>query len=274
MPNTLLPSFRNPPLREVALLVQFKSLPNLTAAHVGLFWHTLRSQLPRAEEQLPLPTLPVESADIQPANMPVDINIQPTHARTWLMSENGNELVQVQHDRFIRNWRKSDDQDTYPRYKRHIRPCFESDFLRFLAFVSSHGLGDIQPVQCEVAYFNHISPEPSVWQSPKEMHNVFATLAPSPKRTTLPLDYESSELRQSFAIQEDGKFLGRLYTEIAPVETAGQPLLRYHLNVRGHPFDSTVEGILAFLDMGRRLIVQYFAESTTPAMHEAWQRES
>ena len=273
MPNLLLPSFRNPPLREVALLVQFESLPDLTAAHAGLFWHQLRQQLPLVEEQLPLPTLPMERAGVQPANMQVEINAQPTNVRTWLMSTDGRELVQIQHDRFIRNWRKSGDQDTYPRYKQHIRPCFQSDFLQFLEFISSHGLGDLQPVQCEVAYFNHIPPDPSVWRSAEEMHNVFATLTPGPKRA-LPLDYEGSELRQSFAIQEDGKFLGRLYTEIAPVETDGRPLLRYHLNVRGHPLDSTVEGILAFLDLGRRLIVQYFTESTTPAMHEVWQREA
>ena len=271
-PSPPLPSFRNAPLREVALLVQFESLPDLTTAHAGLFWHELRDRLPIIEEQLTLPTLPVESAEVQPAAMPVEINVEPTNTRTWLMSADGRELVQLQHDRFIRNWRFGPEQASHPCYERRVRPCFQRDFLRFLAFVEAHGLGDVQPVQCEVAYFNHIRPAPSVWGSPHEMHEVFATLAPS-LPGSLPLAHETSELHQSFAIVEDGEFRGRLYTEVAPVETDGQPSLRYHLNARGHPSEPTLEGVVAFLDLGRRLIVEHFAASTTPAMHEIWQRE-
>ena len=270
-PSPPLPSFRNAPLREVALLVQFQSLPDLTTAHAGLFWQQLRDRLPIIEEQLTLPTLPAESAQMQPIAMPVEINVEPTNIRTWLMSADGRDLVQLQHDRFIRNWRKGSDQASYPCYERRLRPCFQHDFLRFLAFVEAHGLGAIQPMQCEVAYFNHIRPAPSVWRSPSEMHEVFAGLAPS-RPSSLPLAHETSEVRQSFAIVEDGEFRGRLYTEIAPVETDGQPSLRYHLNARGHPSEPTLEGVLAFLDLGRRLIVQHFATSTTPAMHEVWER--
>lgn len=272
-PSPPWPSFRNAPLREVALLVQFESLPDLTTAHAGLFWQELRDRLPLIEEQLTLPTLPAESADIQPAAMPVAINVEPTNTRTWLRSADGRELVQLQHDRFIRNWRFGPDQASHPCYERQVRPRFQSDFLRFLAFVESHGLGEIQPVQCEVAYFNHIRPAPSVWRSPNEMHEVFATLAPS-RSGPLPLAHETSELHQSFAIVEDGVFRGRLYTEVAPVEADGQLSLRYHLNARGHPSEPTLEGVVAFLDLGRRLIVQHFAASTTPAMHEVWQREA
>lgn len=271
-PNPALPSFRNAPLQEVALLVQFESLPDLTTAHAGLFWHEMRDRLPVIEEQPTLPTLPAESAEVQPAAMPVEINVEPTNARTWLMSADGRELVQLQHDRFIRNWRNGCDQAGTPCYEREVRPRFQSDFLRFLAFVESQGLGAVQPVQCEVAYFHHIRPAPSVWRSPNEMHEVFATVAPS-QAGSLPLAHETSELHQSFAIVEDGEFRGRLYTEIAPVEADGELSLRYHLNARGHPCEPTVEGVVDFLDLGRRLIVQHFAASTTPAMHEVWQRE-
>jgi uncharacterized protein (TIGR04255 family) len=38
--------------------------------------------------------------------------------RLWFTSEDGHQLVQVQHDLFILNWRKLDPPADYPRYER------------------------------------------------------------------------------------------------------------------------------------------------------------
>ena len=47
--------------------------------------------------------------------------------RFWFVNESGNELVQVQRDRFIRNWRKTEGQPGYPSYD-NLREAFADDW--------------------------------------------------------------------------------------------------------------------------------------------------
>ena len=128
------------------------------------------------------------------------------------------------------------------------------------------------PVQCEVAYFNQIRPADGVWDSVADMHKVFRLHTPIEPRA-MPLSLEGFQLRQSLAISQLAEFKGRLYTDIVPVEADGKPTIQYHLTVRGHPASDSVEDTLAFLDLGRELIVEYFARSTSAAMHEVWEKE-
>ena len=188
------------------------------------------------------------------------------------MDAERRELIQIQHDRFIRNWRKSGIDDRYPRYEGHIRPHFDSDYRAFRSFVEGEGVGEVAPVQCEIAYFNQIKTAGGVWDSMSDMHKVFRLHTPvEPKG--MPLSLEGLQLRQSFAISQLDKFKGRLYTDIVPTEADGKPAIQYHLIVRGHPGSDSAEDTLAFLDLGRELIVDYFARSTSTAMHEVWEIE-
>ncbi len=49
-----LPDFAKPPVVEVVLALQFRSLSSLTTAHVGLLWQRYRERLPLIEEHAPL----------------------------------------------------------------------------------------------------------------------------------------------------------------------------------------------------------------------------
>jgi len=51
-----LPSFRDPPVVETALSVQFKPLPRLRNAHLGLFWREIRDQYPDCTDAGPIET--------------------------------------------------------------------------------------------------------------------------------------------------------------------------------------------------------------------------
>ena len=271
-------SFRNPPLQEVALAVQFESLVGFTSAHVGLFWQQLSDRFPRIEEHFPLSPMPIERAGSVQTDFQLEVSHGPARTRAWLVDASNRELLQIQSDRLVRNWRKAGDTDAYPRYETHIRPHFKEDYSRFVAFVESHDLGKIQPLQCEVAYFNQIRTNPATWDSLREMYKVTSTYQP-PNLDDLPLIHESSQLRQVFSINESDThgiepLVGRLYTEIIPVETNGQPILRFHLTARGRPRQPTTEGVMDFLDLGRRTIVQCFDRSTTAEMHEVWGKEN
>ena len=272
MTSRTLASFRKPPLHEVALSVQFESIPALTSAHIGLFWQDIRDRFPHAEDQIPLPGLAIERVGSRPHQLQLEISQAPPHTRFWFMDADRRELVQIQRDRFIRNWRKTGEGDVYPRYEEHIRPRFCEDFNRFLKFVQTQGLGLVRPVQCEVAYFNHIRTDPSVWGSSEDMQNAFSIYKPIPLEQ-LPINHESLQLRQSFTIVENDEFIGRLYIDIAPAEMESETVIRYHLTARGHPLESTIDGVMGFLDLGRRVIVEYFELSTSPDMHRVWERE-
>ena len=205
-------------------------------------------------------------------NQELVIGPVPPRARLWLLDSERRELIQIQHDRFIRNWRKTGGDDRNPRYDEHIRPRFESDYRAFCDFVRGEGFGDIQASQCEVSYFNRIPVAAPVWRSFADMHKVFCLYSPV-DAGPLPITAEGLQWRQSFAISRGAEFTGRLYTEITPAVVNGEPVIRYDLTVRGHSESGSVTDTMAFLDLGRRLIVEYFARSTSSDMHQVWERE-
>src|SRR5688572_24638999 len=117
-----LPEFQSPPVVEVALSILFEDWKGFRAAHVGLLWDRyFRRELPMTEDHPPVEPL-IESADLrqrQPSLPKLEF-VAEARFRTWFRNDAGTELVQIQRDRFSRNWRKADDSDVYPRYA-HIR---------------------------------------------------------------------------------------------------------------------------------------------------------
>src|SRR6266566_564057 len=63
----------------------------------------------------------------------------PPAPRLWFLNESGTELIQVQEDRFIHNWRKTDSGQQYPRYE-YIRGRFNSELQLFSSFLEAEKL--------------------------------------------------------------------------------------------------------------------------------------
>src|SRR5207248_3295992 len=148
-----LPDFRAPPVTEVAIGVQFGTLDRLLAPHLGLIWAEFRDQFPEIEEHPPLDPVFETFSDKAPG-LPVPhlelLATLPT-PRVFFINTARTELLQVQRDRFIHNWRKIGDGDAYPRFERMLE-TFKAGFLKFEAVVTHEGLGSIIPNQCEVSY--------------------------------------------------------------------------------------------------------------------------
>jgi uncharacterized protein (TIGR04255 family) len=176
MPDTAkqLPKFKRPPVVEVAIAVQFAPPKGLTAAHLGLIWQHYRSRFPRLEQHPPSPNR-VERTGLRPATQGLQINFsvgEQIIPRIWMISENDCELIQVQADRFARNWRRyHDDHLEYATFDQ-IRPQFVSDFGTFRKVIAELGLGELGVNQCEVTYVNHIRPG-DVWTSHSQLDRVF-----------------------------------------------------------------------------------------------------
>lgn len=266
--NSPLPKFDKPPVVEVALSVQFDRL-DITTAHLGLIWQEYRSRFPTIQEKPELepaverfefPTKMVPGVRFEVGTMPVP--------RYWFVDESGNELVQVQRDRFIRNWRKTEGGPDYPSYEL-LRKSFVDDWELFTQFVNKESKATVNPNQCEVTYVNILEDMQS-GQLPRLLSWV------SGQRSD---DYlgepEDAELTLRFVLKDDdGHPWGRLHVSATPAIKASdnKPVVRLSLTARGAPLRQDTGAALEWLDMGHEAVVRGFASITTDKMHLVWER--
>lgn len=269
-PNDL-PDFSTPPVAETVLSLQFQPIEGLTAAHVGLIWQKFRDRLPFIEEQ---PSLrPVfETFDIpSPTQVEISFEEKPPIPRSWFLNESKTELVQVQSDRFIHNWRKLEGAEPYPRYEP-IRDRFRTEVKTLEQCLRDEKLGALSINQCEVTYINHIKPS-GVWNSHGQLEAVLQNWAELPTPKFLP-QMEDAAVRLRFVMEKDGKRIGRLHVSLQPARKRADnsPIMNMTLTARGEPLGEGIEGAFTFFDLGREWIVRGFADLTTHEMWKAWGR--
>jgi len=73
--------------------------------------------------------------------------------RVWFINKSDDQLVQFQVNRFYFNWRRR--QSKYPRYD-HVIKNFESVLTTIVNFFSEFELGELNPIEYEFSYINHI----------------------------------------------------------------------------------------------------------------------
>ena len=104
MEDSELPEYGNPPVDEVALGVLFVPLPDFKVPHFGVYWDHIRDRYPKCENQ---PALTPQIESTAPfANVMAFMSMDLSMLRCWFIDNSGNQLIQVQPDRFIRNWRQ------------------------------------------------------------------------------------------------------------------------------------------------------------------------
>jgi len=272
-PINPLPDFERPPVVEVALSVQFKDLPGLTPLQIGVLWQDCyRADFPKTQEHKALDEQE-ESFDLEGGRNPglrIRLGVPPT--RFWFLNESESDLVQIQRNRFTRNWKRGDKVTEYPRYST-LRARFVQDFEKFLDFVSRENMGQVTPTQCEVTYVNEIESGPgSVGHG--ELARILRFLVqggggflPAP---------ENEDIGLRFLIRgEDGKPTGRLHVQARACHRVAdsRPVHVLELTARGRPQSEGKEEVLRFLDLGREWIVRGFTDSTTTEMHRMWGRK-
>jgi uncharacterized protein (TIGR04255 family) len=185
------------------------------------------------------------------------------------MTDNRVQLIQLQHDRFVHNWRKVTGTETYPRYPA-VREELHQQWTRFCDFLRDEKLERPKINQCEVTYVNHFEYGQG-WKGYGELDRVIEALAtPKPKNRFLP-DPERVGMQVTYRLENDA---GRLHVSFEPVIRArdGQEVLQMNLTARGAPRASDDDAALAWLDLGRKWVVRGFADFTTETMHKVWGR--
>jgi uncharacterized protein (TIGR04255 family) len=261
-----LPAFEGPPVIESLLGVQFVPVERFSAIQAGLFWNDIRSDYPTAESRPSLEPMP-EDFGMKAPRIGIQLVTEPDF-RYWFIDNSSTQLIQIQKDRFIRNWRRVRPNDLYPHYDT-LRPKFEEDWQRFCAFLERERLGKPNVNQCEVTYVNHV-PKGAGWEKFGEVDKVVTLLSPTEARTFLPPP-EIVHLNCRYLM---GEKQGHLQVTIQPVlrQQDATEVLQLTLRARGRPASTDVADVLAWFDMGHEWIVRGFADLTTPDMHRAWRR--
>ncbi len=266
-----IPSYANPPVIEVVWSVQFAPLPWLTAAHTGLFWNAIRADYPVCEEQPPIERQEEPESLLQPRQLVAEISQKPPLCRQWFKSSAGNDLVQLQKDRFCVNWRKVKPTDKYPRYA-YVKEQFTKQWQQFCNFTQAEG-DDIPHVELlEMTYINHIFREEG-WSSPGDIGKVFPAISfhEKPKRFLPP----PATLGSNIVFDIDWP-RGRLHVTCrhARLLESEKELFQINLIARGKPESETLEDMLAWFAKGREWIVRGFADLTNDEMQaRQWGRE-
>lgn len=266
-----LPEFAKPPVVEVAMGVQFRTLEAFKSPHSGLLWLVYKDDFPKIEELHPLePSIePFGEDRKKPLRLALKIE-EPSVPRVLFLNAGGSQLIQIQRDRFLQNWRRRPSEEEYPRYETGLRESFVESFEKFCAFAAREGLGEIVPTQCEVSYFNLVQLEASKVSLPDVLNLVDFDR----KGDWLP-EPENGSLSLRFPMVVDNKQIGRLHVSAEPgfLATDGKPVLRLNLTARGLPLGEGREGIMRFLDLGREWVVRGFTSITTERMHQLWGRQ-
>jgi uncharacterized protein (TIGR04255 family) len=265
--TTRFSNFEGPPLEEMAMGVQFDPLQNLHAAHLGLFWSRIQAGYPHTEDHTPVPTAK-EETDIKPTPITVSavaLTVPPL-PRCWFLTEDKTELIQVQRERFLRNWRRVKGDECYPRFDRLARAFMEA-WQDFLAFINEKGLGPLEVNQCDLTYINHID-RGSGWEELGKLEGLFPFMCARASNGLLPPP-EVLSWQSRYKLPE-GR--GRLHVEMTPIFRPRDMKLAISLNLvaRGAPLGGSPEQISDWFDLAHEWVVKAFAELTGPSVHQLW----
>lgn len=241
--------------------------------HLGLVWQQFRATYPLLEEHPPLPPV-FETFGPNPEIVPsftLRLAATPDMPRVLFINKDRTELLQVQKDRFIHNWRKVGDATSYPRFERMLAN-FQTGYSTFSQTISDVGLGAVVPNQCDVTYINQIT-VPAGGNLSELTDDLFGQHTGS-----LVLDDLGSAEDLRFLVRyvmrdHERKPIGRLVVLASPALRAdGQKIVQLTLTARGRPSTPDLHGIVDFLNRGRVSIVKGFTRLTGPKMHKLWER--
>jgi len=255
-----LPSYENPPLIEVVCGLVFKRLQGMKIPHFGMIWDKFKSSYPICQHAAPLD---VRDESLDPATgAPLP--------RVWLIGKGEMDLIQLQTDRILYNWRKIRPDDSYPRYS-NVCGNFRQVVEKFADGVADLGIGALEPLECELTYINHI-PKGEGWNSVEEAQKLFPDLGwragsgrflPSPTSTAW---------NAAFSYGNLGNLTANLNHATRRVDNF--PIFALQLTAKGIGHERSIPAIWAWFDIAHEWIVRGFADLTSESVQrEIWKRE-
>lgn len=263
--------FRKPPVNEVYLMVQTKT-DFFPAANVGLLVRTHAERFPKIQTH-PLSARVIEPRPGKHVAMKLEVTDQ-LGQRLWMVNEDETQLIQIQADRFVYNWRQVPDHLEYPRYTS-VRKGFLDEISALLRAAKIDPQVEDFIDLCEVAYTNVID-IPDADDVRREVQRVFRC-APQPSLDLVDrLKSEETTFTWTYTVDnEQGEFVGRLRVITLGVRNRLTQRFAFHTQLvfRGQPSAPTIPSAMDFFDRGHLAIVRAFKAITTDEMHALWEEE-
>jgi uncharacterized protein (TIGR04255 family) len=260
------PDVPRPPVSEVVhsiALARQSALSGPLLPSVLGDWFTRH---PRVEPAPPY-EIPPEPANLVASVQPPRIQLMATSPlpRYWLISDDDQELVQVQPDYLALNWRNRRDDNDYPGYTE-MRNRFHS-LLRATEDGLSKHQGALKPIRAELTYINTIHPD-SRWSSHHDTGRII--------RVALPAEVTYERLSFSYSnplVGPSGEFSGRLHVTLNPAVDwiKQEPQLSLNLTARSADFSQqNIGAVLQFMDLAHSAIEDAFNTLITKDARRAW----
>lgn len=272
-----LPSYKNPPVVETVLSVQFEPVKGFKNAHLGLFWNELKESYPQIEDAELIARQEEKFGDeiklgSLGSRLPrFQIGRGDAATRLRMVSVDNHAMVQLQNDRLVFNWRRM-DKGEYPRWQ-NVQPRFMDALDKLRVFLDRQSLGAINPNQWEVTYVNHLL-KGREWHTPSDWPNLVPGLvgSTSSAKTVAP---ESLECKWKFLIPEaTGRLHIDLFNGYTEPDPNSQEVLVLQLTARGGIDPTDHEGVVNGLEKGHSTIVCTFDEITGSGAHDLWEVNS
>ena len=206
--------YQNPPINEIVCGIRFNSIKKLRSGHLGILWQKFRSDFPEIEDHNLIVRAPIE--DLENPN-------KPPLPRVWFVHKEENELIQVQCNCFLHNWRKRRPDDEYPGYEK-IFENFETYLSRFEEFLAEENLGRLVAREYELTYIDLI-PQGQGWENTGDLAKVFPNLLSLTRQSVLLNDVRGINWQTIFGLPNG---LGQLMISIrnAQLVSNNQQLLQ------------------------------------------------
>jgi uncharacterized protein (TIGR04255 family) len=250
-----------PPVVETSLGCYFNRIEGWNVLHYGALWSKFRDKYPNPEFQPPvLPTLePPITFQWAPGDALIPIRALFADARR-------TQLVQLQADLFLHNWRKTDQTTSYEHYDR-ILPLFKEDWGVFAAFLQEQGLKRPSLSRCEMSYFNHIV-RGEHWQSFNDLPRLFRVWRGFPPGSV----FGNIELAAFNVVQAIGK--GKVTIVVSPGvrRLDGKEVLQMNVTATRVPEGSEDKDLFAGLDDCHEIALRAFQGFVTDDALLKWEK--
>ena len=258
--NNKLPSYQHPPLVEVVIGTQFENIKGLIPLYLSDFWEKIGKNI--FLEPVPADSFP--KLNQEPG---IQIYTGPQPARYIFGNIVGDSLIQLQHDRFIYNWKKINQDIPYPRYEKIIKDFYDF-YMHFEKTLQEVNIASLKLEMLELTYVN-IIPLKILSEDLGNISDLLIDAQWNPKKAL------SSPNGIDFSWWFEDKIQNtkmKIHVVSGQQREDGAPVIKIELSVRGHAPDKNITKCRTWFDDSHEWIVKAFDEITSENVHKEWEK--
>lgn len=251
--------FENPPIHEIVCGVLFDSIKELQLGHFGILWQKFRPDFTQVQNQHPI--APVSQEDF-------DDHTKLPPQRIWFVHRDDNEVIQVQFNRFLHNWRKQRSDDEYPGYETVV-DNFERYLSGFQEFLTEEHLENLVAKQYELTYIDHILQNEG-WETLNNLEKALPSFASLKSQNMYSTAIREINWQMVFGLPHD---FGQLQLSIRSGQRTSDnlPLLRIEFTAHSNqPYKPRRK----WFDYAHNVILEHFSNLMSDDIQERWGRRT